>query len=226
MHRPTRDVDFLGFGPADCDILEATFKEIAEWPAPDDGLTFDSQTIKAEPIREEASYSGIRISLLSKLGTIRIPLQIDVGFGDAITPSPDTYKFPSLISELPVPSIKTYPIYTVVAEKLEAMVLLGEQNSRMKDFYDIHFLATTEEFDTKVLHQAIRATFSRRKTPLPSTVPESLTQDFATLKQDQWSAFLNRNNLKTTPSDFSEILAQIRNRLPVDWNRLNAFEDS
>lgn len=82
MHRPTRDVDFLGFGPADADTLEATFKEIAEWPGPDDGLTFDSQTIKAEPIREEASYGGIRIRLRSKLGNIRIPLQIDVGFGD------------------------------------------------------------------------------------------------------------------------------------------------
>jgi len=226
MHRPTRDVDFLGFGPADCDTLEATFKEIAESPAPDDGLTFETRKIKADPIREEASYGGIQIKLLAKLGTIRIPLQIDIGFGDAITPAPNTSRLPSLISELPAPTIKTYPIYTVVAEKLEAMVLLGEQNSRMKDFYDIHFLATTEEFNAKTLRQAIRATFNRRKTPLPNTTPESLTQEFATLKQNQWSAFLNRNNLQSTPSDFSEILAQIRNRLPVDWTRLNGLEDA
>jgi predicted nucleotidyltransferase component of viral defense system len=146
MHRPTRDVDFLGFGPADCDTLEATFKEIAESPVPEDGLTFETRKIKTDPIREEASYGGVRIKLLAKLGTIRIPLQIDIGFGDAITPSPNISRLPSLISELPAPTIRTYPIYTVVAEKLEAMVLLGEQNSRMKDFFDIHFLVTTEEF--------------------------------------------------------------------------------
>jgi hypothetical protein len=113
-----------------------------------------------------------------------------------------------------------------VAEKLEAIVLLGEQNSRMKDFYDIHFLATTEEFNEKTLRQAIRATFNRRMTPLPKAIPESFAQDFATLKQNQWSAFLNRNNLQSTPSDFSEILAEIRNRLPVDWSRLNASDDA
>jgi predicted nucleotidyltransferase component of viral defense system len=189
MHRPTRDVDFLGFGPADCESLEATFTEIAESPVPDDGLTFETSKIEAAPIREEAIYDGIRIRLPTKLGTIKIPLQIDIGFGDVITPSPDTSTLRSLIPELPAPIIKTYPIYTVVAEKLEAMVLLGEQNSRMKDFYDIHFLATTEEFDEKTLHQAIKATFNRRKTPIPNAVPESLTQGFATQKQTQWSAF-------------------------------------
>ncbi len=138
-HRPTRDIDFLSFGPADCDLLERIIEEIVGTPAKEDGLIFDASTIKAAPIREEAFYDGIRIKLITKLGTVRIPMQIDIGFGDAVIPAPDTKRIQSLIAELPGPEINAYPMYSVIAEKLEAMVMLGEQNSRMKDFFDVHF---------------------------------------------------------------------------------------
>jgi hypothetical protein len=128
------------------------------------------------------------------LESARIPIQVDIGFGDAVTPAPEEVAFPVLL-EFPAPHLRSYPVYTVIAEKLEAMVLLGEANSRMKDFYDVWFLSRRFEFDGETLVQAIRATFDRRKTQLPTSVPLALTQEFATLKTGQWNAFAQRNKL-------------------------------
>lgn len=220
MHRPTRDIDFLGSGPADCDILATIISEIVSTPAGEDGLNFDTSTIKATPIREDAFYEGIRVKLIARLGNVRIPMQIDIGFGDAVTPAPETKRIESLIAELPGPVIKAYPMYSVVAEKLEAMVVLGEQNSRMKDFFDIHFIATKESLEAKLLQEAVVATFGRRRTKLPQSTPPSLQDEFAELKQVQWRAFLGRNKLEATNEDFAAILAEIRDRLPIDWKSL------
>ncbi len=220
MHRPTRDIDFLGSGPADSDILERVIAEIAETPASEDGLIFDTSTIKAAPIREGAFYDGIRVKLTAKLGTVRIPMQMDIGFGDAVTPAPETKQIPSLIAELPGPEIKTYPMYSVIAEKLEAIVTLGEQNSRMKDFFDIHFLVTKENIEAEPIQEAVIATFERRRTGLPRTTPPSLLNEFAELKQTQWKAFLRRNKLVSINEDFSAILAEIREHLLINWETL------
>ncbi|EDY81173.1 conserved domain protein [Verrucomicrobiia bacterium DG1235] len=217
MHRPTRDIDFLGSGTADCEILERIITEIVTTPACEDGLTFNTSTIKAAPIREEAFYDGIRAKLIAKLGTVRIPMQIDIGFGDAVTPAPETKHIQSLITELPGPEVNAYPMYSVIAEKLEAMVVLGEQNSRMKDFFDIHFLLTKEELNANSIREAVVATFKRRRTDLPLTTPPSLLVEFAVLKQMQWKAFLRRNNLESTNEDFSKILEEIREHLPINW---------
>jgi hypothetical protein len=217
MHRPTRDLDLLGFGPADAATLEQTFKQIISTSVPDDGLTFFPDTITAEPIREDDLYGGIRVKLMAKLGNIRIPLQIDVGFGDAVTPGPESSRFPTLLTDLPTPAIRSYPVYTVIAEKLEAMVSLGDRNSRLKDFFDLRFILQTEQLDPAVLSQAIKSTFERRKTPLPTAVPRCLTPEFAAVKETLWKAFLDRNGLTSKEESFAEVLQSIRTLLPYKW---------
>ena len=150
--------------------------------------------MKAEPIREEAVYGGIRISVEARLENARIPIQCDIGFGDAVTPEPEHIEFPALL-DFPAPLLRSYPTYTVVAEKLEAMVMLGEANSRMKDFYDLWFLSQKFDFEGETLLKAICATFSRRKTKLPEETPLALTAEFSAIKSVQWNAFIRKSNL-------------------------------
>lgn len=206
-HRPTRDLDLLGTGPAEIDELTAIFREICAVAVEPDGLEFKGDLVKASEIREDAVYGGIRVNVEARLEKIRIHVQVDVGFGDAVTPAPLEVEFPGLL-DFPTPRLRIYPIYTVVAEKLEAMVLLGEANSRMKDFYDLWFLSRSFEFDGETLVSAIRATFARRKTPLPSELPTALHDRFADLKLAQWSAFQRKNRLGET--SISEVLQAIR----------------
>jgi predicted nucleotidyltransferase component of viral defense system len=175
-YRPTRDVDLLGFGENDTVELEGIFRELCSLPIEPDGLLFHAETVKAERIREEAAYAGIRVTLVAQLENAKIPVQADVGFGDAVTPEADEIIFPALL-DLPAPKIRVYPIYTVVAEKLEAMIYLGEPNSRMKDFFDVWFLSQRFEFSGQTLTEAIQATFQRRKTPLPHELPAAFSKD-------------------------------------------------
>lgn len=216
MHRPTRDLDLLGFGPSDTATLEQAFREIVETSVPDDGLTFFPDTIAAEPIRDDTLYGGIRVKTMAKLGNIRIPLQIDVGFGDAITPGPEVSNFPTLLTDFPAPAIRSYPVYTVIAEKLQAMVSLGDRNTRMKDFFDLRSIFQTEQLDQAVISQAIRSTFERRRTSLPQGVPRCLTPEFAAIKESQWRAFLDRNGIPKTAESFADVLQSIRTRLLYD----------
>ncbi|MGH7943619.1 MAG: nucleotidyl transferase AbiEii/AbiGii toxin family protein [Opitutaceae bacterium] len=165
-HRPTRDLDLLRFGPSETVDLIRVFQEVAAMPVVDDGIIFDPKSVQADDIREDNVYGGVRIRLMGKLGTAEIPVQVDVGAGDAVTPAPETVTFPALL-DFPAPRVRTYPVYTVVAEKFEAMVKLGTANTRMKDFHDVWFLAHRFEFDGPTLRKAIEATFARRKTILP-----------------------------------------------------------
>ncbi|MFK5956406.1 MAG: nucleotidyl transferase AbiEii/AbiGii toxin family protein [Planctomycetota bacterium] len=200
-HRPTRDVDFLGYGDSSAEAMHAIFAELAQLPdMPDDGLIWDAGTLQVAPIRKEAEYGGIRLGWVALLHGAQIRVQVDVGFGDAITPGATMITWPSLL-DLPAPTLRAYPPETVIAEKLEAAVKLGRLNSRMKDFYDLHWLAQNRTFDTAVLIRAIRATFERRQTPLPDTCPLALTQAFAEDKdkQTQWQAFLRKNDLAAPP---------------------------
>ncbi len=135
-HRPTRDVDLLGFGPDDIDSAVATFREICQI-AVEDGIAFDPVSVKGTVIREEAGYCGVRIDLLAKLDGARIALQVDIGFGDAVTPAPEAISYPVLLDDLPAPQLRAYPKYTVVAEKFHAICLLGMTNTRMKDYFDL-----------------------------------------------------------------------------------------
>lgn len=208
-HRPTRDADFLGFGPADLPTMEATFREIAAMKV-DDGITFDASTVKAREIRKEADYAGIRVSLLGTLDGARCPIQADIGFGDAVTPAPEETDYPVLLDDLPVPRLRVYPRYTVIAEKFEAIVSLGIANSRMKDFFDLWVLTRHSELDSAILRRAITATFACRATALPATTPIGLSDEFATdtTKQTQWRAFMTKNRLDVPP--LPQVVAHLR----------------
>jgi hypothetical protein len=170
IHRPTRDVDLLGFGSTESADILKIFRTVCAIPVTPDGINFSDTSVQVEPIREEARYGGVRVQLEARLAGARIPVQVDIGFGDAVTPEPETVTFPALL-DFAAPVLRAYPIYSVVAEKTEAMVALGEVNTRMKDFYDLRFLAARYEFDGRLLVEALQATFKRRVTPWPVDVP-------------------------------------------------------
>jgi len=210
-HRPTRDLDLLGFGPSEKEDLQKVFQDVVALPVVDDGLVFDPASVQTEEIREDNTYGGVRVRLMASLGSAEVPVQIDVGTGDVVTPEPETADFPALL-DFPAPQVRTYPVYTVVAEKLEAMVKLGSANTRMKDFHDVWFLTRRFPLDGPTLRRAIEATFARRRTPLPGG-PEPLSDTFANdaTKQNQWAAFIRRNALTGLPGQFSEVVMAIRN---------------
>jgi hypothetical protein len=176
-HRPTRDVDFLGFGDSSETDLQAIFRELCDIPVEDDGLTLVANSVQIEVIRDATEYGGLRVRLFGDLAGARVPIQADIGFGDAVTPEPKEIEYPTLLSN-PAPYLKAYPRETVVAEKYQALVHLGMANSRMKDFYDLWVIANDFDFDGLILSEAIRNTFSRRRTPLPEHMPSGLSPEF------------------------------------------------
>jgi hypothetical protein len=204
----TRDIDLLGFGAPDAASVREILAEVLALDVPDDGVRFDLRSLSVNPIREGQAYGGIRAEVVAQVTTARVRLQVDVGFGDAVTPAPSIVEFPALL-DFPAPRLRAYPRETVVAEKLEAMVQLGMANSRMKDFYDIALLARNIDFGIELLARAIRATFERRKTSLPATTPVALTSAFADdkAKQMQWSGFVRKASVRDAGSLAETILA-------------------
>jgi hypothetical protein len=206
-HRPTRDADFLSFGSPDPAALESIFDQICDRDTdPSDGLKW--LPAKAAPIREDNLYGGVRINLWALLGKVRIPVQIDVGFGDTIIPEAITAEWKMPLDFPPV-SLLVYCPETTIAEKLHAAVELGTSNSRMKDFFDLLWLSRHRQFDGIVLQTAVQATFSKRGTPLPDDLPVAFTETFYARpdKQLQWAAFLRKSELP--PLDLQESVEQI-----------------
>ena len=189
-YRPTRDVDFLGYGDSTPESMLAVFREICAIEG-NDGVTFDVDALRVDLIREELEYGGLRLRTTSRLAGARITVVIDIGFGDAIEPGIEEINLPVLL-DFPEPRLRAYARETVVAEKFQAMVMLGLANSRMKDYYDIWMLSRSYEFDAERLSRAIAATFARRGIAIPEEVPDALTAAFATdaAKQRQWAAFV------------------------------------
>ncbi|EYF00390.1 nucleotidyl transferase AbiEii/AbiGii toxin family protein [Chondromyces apiculatus] len=210
-HRTTKDIDLLGSGPPALHRLEEIFRGVCDTPVDDDGVVFDASSVTAERIKKDASYEGVHIKLQGKLGAARLHVQIDIGFGDAITPPPTVTDFPVLLAS-PPPRLRVYPRETVIAEKLEAMVQLGIGNSRMKDFFDLHFLARSFVFDGRLLTEAIRATFNRRGTPIPADDPVALTDTFTEdpQKKAQRLGFLKRLGDADRNLTFPSVVADIR----------------
>ena len=210
-HRPTRDLDLLGFGEASNERLTEIFQRLCDVEVEPDGLMFDARSVRVAEIREGQAYQGQRVKLIGLLGTARIPLQIDVGFGDAVTPEAKEIDYPTLL-DLPAPRIRAYPPETVVAEKLQAMVALGMQNSRMRDFYDLWIIARQFLFEGKTLVMAIGATFNRRHTELPLTMPTGLSDEFANdeYKITQWTAFLARSQLEGAGISLVQAINELR----------------
>ena len=207
--RPTRDLDLLAVGEVNMGLIAEKIKTICEAQIEDDGLFFDLCKLTVEEIREDDRYGGVRAKFTARLGSARIPIQIDFGIGDAVTPPPIESEYPSLLN-MPHPVILAYPRETVIAEKLEAIVELGVTNSRMKDYFDLWFLATTYKDDFDVLALALKRTFDRRHQSIPQDIPAGLSDDFAQdpAKQKQWSSF----QMKVTGSsgEFIEIVMAIR----------------
>jgi predicted nucleotidyltransferase component of viral defense system len=214
-HRPTRDADFLGFGSPELPHIKAVFREICAIET-NDGVIFQPDTVHADEIRREANYAGVRVMLLGVIDGARCQIQIDIGFGDAVTPGPENVEYPVMLPEFAAPKLRAYPRYTVVAEKFEALSSLGIANSRMKDYFDLWILAQHTDFHGDTLRQAIRATFERRKTILPRETPFGLTDAFAqdARKQAQWQAFLKKNRLQALALN-DVIAALVAFMLPV-----------
>lgn len=207
-HRPTKDIDLLGSGANNIPAIEQAIKDVCSVTY-DDGLAFLPDTVTGEIMREDLAYQGVRVKLTAKLGNIKIPLQIDVGTGDAVTPGPQTAEFPGLL-DFPHAKLKVYPKETVVSEKFEAMVRFGMANGRMKDFWDLHYMIDEFAFEGTVLRKAIRATFERRNTKVPESPPIALTETFVkdTRIAGLWRAFISRNRL-TVYTDLKETIDKL-----------------
>jgi predicted nucleotidyltransferase component of viral defense system len=214
-HRPTRDLDLLSFGASDINRLEDTFREIINTEVEPDGLEFVNSTVRGRRIKEDQEYEGVRVNLQARLEQARITLQIDIGFGDAVTPAPEKIEYPTLLAGSPAPRLRAYSRYSVVAEKFQAMVMLGIANTRMKDFYDVWTLASTFNFDGEVLCRSLKATFDRRNTELPLTAPLALTPEFyqEQTKQSQWNAFLKRSQLMEQAAPLDKVAVLLQNFL-------------
>jgi predicted nucleotidyltransferase component of viral defense system len=217
-HRATRDADLLGFGASDLASVAETFRDIAA-VAVHDGIAFDPASVTVEEIREEAGYGGVRVIIAGELAKARCKTQIDVGFGDAVTLEPVDSVYPVLLDDLPAPRLRAYPTYTVIAEKLHAITLLGMTNSRLKDYFDLSVLLERETLGTDLLVQAIKATFERRGMSVPDTVPIGLTEEFAhdSSRQSLWLTFLKKNGLP--PEPLPAIVDRLRFALAPALNR-------
>ena len=217
-HRATRDADLLGFGASDLESVAQVFREIAAISV-NDGIVFDPASVAAEEIRKEAGYGGVRVTIAGELAKARCKTQIDVGFGDAVTPGPVDSVYPVLLNDLPAPRLRVYPTYTVVAEKLHAIALLGMTNSRVKDYFDLSVLLERETLDADLLAQAIKATFERRSMAVPTELPVGLTDEFAhdTSRQALWQSFVKKNELASEP--LAAIVVRLRTALESALNR-------
>jgi predicted nucleotidyltransferase component of viral defense system len=198
-HRPTRDVDLLGFGASDLASIAQDFREIVSVLA-EDGLVFDAASVVVDQIRKNAGYAGARVVVSAELARAKCKVQVDVGFGDAVTPGPVNASYPVLLPDFAAPQLRTYPVYTVIAEKLHAIVLLGMTNTRLKDYLDLWVLLERETLDPATLAAAINATFARRDTAQPTEMPIGLSDQFAhdASRQALWAAFLKKNALQAT----------------------------
>jgi hypothetical protein len=210
-YRVTKDADLLGFGPADAERITGIFKELCKAATEDiDGIDFMDDTVRAIPIREGQAYDGIRVTLDGLLHQARIPLQVDICFGDVVTPKPERIKFPTLLDAPPL-QLLAYPRYTMVAEKFEAMVRLGVANSRMKNFYDVWLMSRLFEFDGQPLCDAIRNTFRQRSTALPGGMPMAFTDEFCkdSQKQTLWRAFVRKAKPEDVSADINAVICHV-----------------
>ena len=206
LTRPTRDMDFLGFTENSIENLVHIVQEICTQTFDGDGIIFDPQTVEGAVIKEDAEYSGVRVAFLGYLGKAKINMRLDVGFADVVTPHPNEIEFQTILEGSSKPCIRAYPPETVIAEKFQAMVDLGMANSRLKDFYDLWFMASTMEFDFGLLMEAITSTFNNRGTPLPESTSPALTEEFAVQKQIQWVSFLKKSQIVDAPTSLYDVI--------------------
>ncbi len=209
LTRPTRDMDFLGFTENSVENLVHIVQDICTLPADSDGIIFDPQTVEGAVIKEDAEYSGVRVAFLGFLGQAKVNMRLDVGFADIVTPHPNEIELQTILEGSSKPCIRAYPPETVIAEKFQAMVDLGMANSRLKDFYDLWFMASSMEFDFGLLMEAITNTFQNRGTLIPKSTPPALTEEFAAQKQIQWVSFLKKSLIDDAPASLYDVIRGI-----------------
>jgi predicted nucleotidyltransferase component of viral defense system len=207
--RSTRDADFLSFGPNDVDSVTRVFRDLCGSGGgndPDDGVLFDAESIRGSQIREDEEYSGVRILLDALLGKAKARIQVDIGFGDAITPEAQEVELPVLLN-LPAPRLRAYPKETVIAEKFQAMAVLAETNSRMKDFYDIWVMQSQFTFEGAQLAEAIKATFARRRTDVVPSSCVAFQSAFYASEEPliRWRLYVQRGSFERIPPPFAEV---------------------
>lgn len=205
--RSTRDADFLSFGPNDVESVSSLFQNLCDSDVdPDDGIGFDRESVQGAQIREEEEYSGVRVLLDAYIGRAKARIQIDIGFGDVITPEAQEVTLPAIL-DLPPPRLRAYPKETVVAEKLHAMAVLAETNSRMKDFYDVWVMQRSFEFDGAELAKAIKATFERRRTAIEPASCLAFQSSFYASEEPltRWRLYVSRGSFELVPPPFAEV---------------------
>jgi hypothetical protein len=206
--RPTRDLDLLGYGENSPEAIGYTFRAICNEPVDDDGVVFNVDGLEAAPIREDIEYGGVRVRTQATIAGARIPIQVDVGFGDAITPGPIEIDYPALL-DAPAPHLRAYPIETVVAEKFHAIATRGITNSRLKDYYDLWLIAETFELERAPLAAAVCQTFARRETPLPQEKPTGFSEAYVETWGGQWRTFLTRERMAAAPEQLATVVADL-----------------
>lgn len=207
--RPTKDIDFLAYMANDVDAVADVVREICRIDDQTDGIEFDPKTVTPVVIKEDADYEGVRVTFLGHLESARINMQIDMGFGDVVAPEPEMLTYPTILDHS-APRIRGYPAETVVAEKFQTMVQLGQLNSRIRDFYDIWSISRQFEFNGNTLKHALESTFSHRDTgiePNPIAFQEAFTNDSA--KQSQWTGFCRKSKIESAPKSLSEMISEI-----------------
>ena len=212
-YRATRDIDLLAYGESDEETVRTIIRTVCSVPCEEDGIIFDPATLRVSPIQDNQQYQGQRARLRARLGTARITVQVDFGFGNAVTSVVDEEQLPTLVGGVPAPVLRAYPRVATIAEKFETMVHWGTGNSRMKDFYDVWALSETFPFDGVELREAVESCFARRGTALTQALPEALTSAFysnANL-QDRWQSYGQDGRLLSSPpSAFEEVGSRIQ----------------
>ena len=210
LRRPTRDIDFRGYGDSSEKGVLRAIKNVIKESVPEDGITFDQKTIGVEQTQIDADYEGMRVKFMAYLGKVRIPMQIDIGFSDVLASRVEHINYPTLLADTKVPRLKSYPKESMISEKFHAMIRHAQLNSRLKDYYDIWLITDNFEFEAQSLHKAIEKTFAKRQTEIPAERPVGVTTEFAETNRDRWSNFLDRFDLRDKRiEDFKDVVEGI-----------------
>jgi hypothetical protein len=208
LRRPTRDIDFRGYGFNTIEDIESVFSDICEMEVEGDGLLFDPASVKAERIIEDDIYEGVRVRFQGKLGRAIVHMQVDIGFSDQLATAPTWIDYPTILG-MPSPRIRAYPLESFISEKFEAIVSLGLVNSRLKDFYDLFVASNVFELDGEPLAEAMATTFAARHTLIPVGIPQGLSEEYVDIRRWQWEAFIQRIGDTGAPTEFGIVVDRL-----------------
>ena len=223
MRRTTRDIDFLGTAENMQQDILSLFRETMSFLVPNDGVVFDTKTLRLSQNQAEANQGGIRITFIGYLGKVRMPIQVDVGFSDQLGSDALNIDYPVILTDMEKPHLKGYPPESIISEKLYAMIRFADMNSRWKDYYDIYLLANTFEFESRTLVNAIKATFGNRPIKLKAEIPYGLRDGFALANQGNWEAFLYKSKLRNDAlKELKVVITKVREFLEYPLHEIQS----